>query len=596
VVFSAQKKQHLSEPKEKKRYDFSVRFLTVLVFFGFFTVALFFQMFRWQVLSHDRLASIADSLHTEERGGYLTRGTIYASDGSVLAYDEPAYDIVISVSRDNEDIAHFNENKSELVSDLSKILGEDRVSLANTINEAKSLTYIPLVKGVSIEEKRIIDAQNYYGVTFETSSLRKYPNGSLAAHVLGFVGLDKNGKPEGRYGIEGYYSDDLTGKAGVSRLESDFTGNVTLEGNYESIVSQESKELVLTIDTDVQAKVEEVLKEGIERFDAASGSVIVMNPETGAIIAMANYPTFDPNKYSKVRDVGTYMNKTIADSIESGSVFKPLVIAAGLETEAIKEDFTCIDDKGYLEIGDWRIHTWDRNPDGKLTLGEILSNSNNVCAARVGLEVGKQPLFDFYTKLGIGQHIGINMQGEGNNYMRPASTWGKSDLAVVSFGQAVTATNLQLISAHSTIANDGKRMQPYIVSEVRKGEEVSKYTPFVVSDVMSEETASKVRDLMKFAVENGEARFAFKKKKIDKYHIAGKTGTALIADPKTGTYIPGVTNTLFVGMAPSEDPKMVMLVRVERPRNETLSAYNVLPLWSDIFKEIKGDLGLQEYK
>lgn len=553
-------------------------------------------MFRWQVLSHDRLAAIANSLHSEENDSYITRGTIYAADGTVLAYDEPAYDLVISVSNDEDDQERFNEEKSDLISDLAKILGEERVLMSTKIESASSLSYVPLVKGISIEEKRIIQSKGYYGVTFEPSSIRKYPNGPLAAHVLGFVGLDVEGLPEGRYGIEGYYSDDLIGKAGVSRLESDFTGNVTLEGNYQAIAAQESKNLILTIDTDVQEKVEKILKEGIERYDAASGSVIIMNPETGAILAMANYPTFDPNNYSKVRDVSTYLNKSIADSIESGSVFKPLVVAAGLETKAISDDYTCLDDKGYLEIGDWKIHTWDKNPDGLLTLGEILAQSNNVCAARVGLEVGKQELYDFYTKLGIGQHIGINMQGEGNNYMRPPTTWGKSDLAVASFGQAVTATNLQLISAHSTIANDGKRMQPYVVAGVKKAEEVSSFRPFVVSDVMSEETATKVRGLMYYAAEHGEPRFAFKKRKINKYHIAGKTGTALIADPKTGKYIENATNTLYVGMAPYEDPKFLMLVRVERPKNETLSAYNVLPLWSDIFKEIKGDFGLVEYK
>lgn len=556
-------------------------------------------MFRWQVMSSDRLQELAEGMHTEETGEFQIRGSIYADDGTVLAYDIPAYDLVISVSNDVQDRKEFLDHKDEIIKELVKVLGEDNqlineAFLKDKLKDASALSYLRLIEGITVEKKRLVEKRNYYGVTFEPSSIRNYPNNSLAAHVLGFVGQNEDGEEEGKYGIEGYYSDDLVGKAGVARLESDFTGNVTLEGEYESIKSQESKDITLTIDTSIQAKVEKLLKEGVERYSADLGSVIIMDPETGAIIAMANYPTFNPNQYSKVRDVETYLNNSIADSIESGSVFKPLVIAAALDSNSIDESYICNDDKGYLQIGKWKIHTWDKKADGKLSLGEILAKSNNVCAARVGLEVGEEGIYNYYTKFGIGQFVGINMQGEGNSYMKPFDKWGKADLAVASFGQMVTATNLQVISAHSAIANDGKRMQPYIVAKISNGEDESVYKPFVIADVVSSEVSRKTRELMKYAVDNGEAQYAFRSRKILNYGIAGKTGTALIVDPTSGKYIEGETNTLYVGMAPYQDPKFIMLVRLERPRNRTLSAYNVLPLWADIFNRIKDDFQLVE--
>jgi len=290
---------------------------------------------------------------------------------------------------------------------------------------------------------------------------------------------------------------------------------------YEPVISRGGKDIVLTIDPSIQSKVEEILKEGVRWQRAKSGSVIIMEPSTGKIISMANYPDYNPNEYWRTTSQEILKNKAVSDVYEYGSTHKPITIAIALEEGKITEDYICNDNTGFVKVETEKIYTWNRKADGRLDLSGILEKSNNPCMTRIALETGLQSYYPKLTEFGIGQFIGIGLEDESNSYLKPYEYWTELDLAVTSFGQSISATPLQIISALSVIANDGIRARPYIVSEIREGDDVIKHQPTELSRPISKETARTVTEYMENAVKKGEAREFFNKF-LSEYSIAGK--------------------------------------------------------------------------
>lgn len=580
--------------KVEKKDPFAWHFSIVMFFLGIFILLIFLQIFRLQVLEGDKWSTIAETQYTSRQRSASGRGIIYGANGSVLAIDQPSWDVYATLSSDHRERELFFEHKDAFVAEIAGILEIEKEEISSKIHD--EFYHFLIDTGVSNDKKKALKEANIFGegregfgLYFEKVEKRLYPDGSLLSHVLGFIGKNEAGEDVGNYGVEGYYFGDITGEETFSYEERDALGNIILTVEYEPVISRSGKDIVLTIDPSIQAKVEEVLEDGVRWQRARSGSAIVMDPSTGQIIAMANYPDFNPNEYWRASKSEIYRNKAVSDVYEYGSTHKPITIAIALEENMLDEDYICNDRTGYIKVHNEKLHTWNKKAEGELTLSGILEKSNNPCTARVALETGLQKYYPKLTEFGIGQFVGIGLAEESNSYLKPYEEWTELDLAVTAFGQSISATPLQIISAIGAIANDGSRMRPYIVSEIREGEEIVKYQPSELSQPISKETARTVTEYMENAVREGEARNFFNNFLPD-YDIAGKTGTAEIPRQDGVGYHTDRTNATFVGFAPSKNPEMIMLVKIEEPKLSTFAASTAAPIWVDMFSAIADDL------
>ncbi|MDD3661882.1 MAG: penicillin-binding protein 2 [Candidatus Dojkabacteria bacterium] len=549
---------------------------------------LIMQMYRWQVAGHEKYSEMAQVQYLENSRLPTSRGTILASDGSVLAVDEPLWGVYASISTEERERERFDAQRDEFITTVSEILSVDEDELKQSLTE--DFVYVPIKHGVTGDQKNALEEKGLFGLHFEQEEHRIYPQGSLASHILGFVGKDDDGNDVGVYGLEGYYAGDLLGFEGFKYEEKDSRGNVIITGEYDPVLPREGKNIELTIRPGLQSRVEESLKKGVEDTGAKSGSAIIMDPATGAILSMATYPTYNPNYYWKEKDASVFRNKAISDVYEYGSVNKVLTVSMAVEEGEITKDSICEDLTGSIDVVDHTIYTWDRRADGLLMPKDILRLSNNVCAVKVGQKVGIERMYEYLRKFGIGDFIGIGLQDEATSYLPPLEKWTSVDLATASFGQAISATPLQIISAISTIANDGVRMRPYIVDKIYDDTEVIDIEPEPIGRVISEETAHDVQEMMQEVVRDGDPKWWFDQ--IPNYSIAGKTGTAQIPYEDRYGYYDDRTNVTFVGFSPVHDAQMIMIVRLEEPKTNTLSAYTVVPVWIEIFKAVSLDLGI----
>jgi cell division protein FtsI/penicillin-binding protein 2 len=568
------------------------------------------QAFRWQILESDKFVSIAKQQYTDSGKQTVQRGKILAQDGTILAVDQPIWNIYASLSTDERERKNFFEKKDLFISTVSSILAVESSTIEEKITD--DFVYVPLAKGVDTETKIALETANIFGdeehqkpgfgLYFERALKRVYPNGELASHILGFIGKDSEGEDLGMYGVEGFYFGDITGKEGYTYEEKDSRGNTILTAEYEPVQARSGKDFTLTIKPSIQNKVEGILKKHVEDTRSKSGSVIIMNPKTGEILSMANYPSYNPNEYWRVSDPWIFKNLAIADVYEYGSVHKPITVAIALESGSIDKDYTCNDTTGYLDLYEVtkyadlkgrKIYTWDRRPDGLQKLADMLKNSSNTCIARTALEVDPAYYYNKLKEFGIGNFIGIGLQEESNSYLKSFDEWTRLDIITASFGQGISATPLQVISAISTIANHGTRMRPYIISTISNEEETIKYPPQILSEPISVETADTVAEMMTHVIEDGGISPTYIKQ-LKEYYIAGKTGTAQVAKKDGTGYEDDKTITTFVGFAPADDAKMIMLVRLEEPKNDQYAAGTVVPLWTDIFLNIVHDLEISK--
>lgn len=605
TLYSSQGKTH-KKGSSKKRLDNIYLMGIGLTVFAFIVL---FQIFRWQILEADKFKNLANEQYKTNQIQTAQRGIITASDGTVLAVDEPTWNIYATLSTDSVERSTFFANKEKFIAVISATLGVERSEIESKITD--TFVYAPLKKNVSTEKKKALETANIFGdgtegfgLYFESEERRIYPNGQLAAHVLGFIGQNEAGTQIGQYGLQGYYFGDITGREGYSYEEKDSTGNVILTSEYEPILPREGKDFKLTIVPNIQSKVEQKLEEGVKKTRSKSGSAILMDPQTGAILAMANYPSYNPNEYWRTSEPWILKNRTVADVYEYGSVQKPITIAIALESGAIEKDFTCTDRTGSLDLykatkyADLKgrfIYTWDKKADGTLDISGILQNSNNPCTAQIAL---KTNFADFYSKLkdfGIGQFIGVGLQEETTSYLRPYEQWTKLDLITASFGQGISATSLQVISALSALANDGQRMRPYIISEITDNKETIVIEPKVISEPVSKDTANFVTNALQKAVQEGLLG-GLVSSDLKKYDIAAKTGTAQIAKSDSAGYSKYITNATTVGYAPADSPKLILLVKLEEPEISEFATYTSNLVWRDIFLAIVNDMEIQKRK
>lgn len=556
-----------------------VYFLLSLVVILFFLVL--FKLFCTSVLRHKEFKALANKQHQSSFELPSRRGSIFSSDGFPLASTEVSYLLYAEPKK----IAR----KKEVAIKICGVIGNSNAKKCEKeILEKLSPGnfWLVLQKNISEENKDLLTSKGIEGIGFEKEYQRFYPEGKLAAHVLGFVGESSAGSEEGYFGIEGFYDGDLRGRPGRVVEEKDALGNPIIFGEYKRIPPVQGSELTLTLDRAVQYIVEKKLSIGVKRYGAKSGTVIIENPKTGEILALANYPSFDPKKASS----GTYKNlekfrsSAISETYEPGSVVKAMTVSAGLDLGRI-EVSTTVFDSGPLVVGDRTVDTWDGKHHGQESVSEVLQNSCNVGAALIAQKIGTPDLRKFFLRFGFGSPLGVDLEGEDTGRIKNVNEWYPIDLAAAAFGQGLSVTPLQLVAAFSALANDGVLMKPYVVSSLSDRGSVSVVKPKSLRRVVSGNTSRKMGDLLTRAVSLGESKYFV----LKNYSVAGKTGTAQI--PVEGKYDPSLTNATFVGFFP-KDRQFVMLVLLKEPKTSPYAAETAVPLWMEIANELASSFGI----
>lgn len=544
------------------------KFILTLIFLFFGLVVL--RLFYWQVVKAQELTDMGLSQYGQVITLYPERGEIRTSDGFPIASNKISY-LVFANPKEVKD-------KKKIINFLVPILGTNQASMSASLSMNKF--WVPLGKGINEDTKKKIESLNLDGIGFEKQYTRFYPEGSMAASLIGFLGKDDRGKDKGYFGIEGFYDRLLKGKEGIALGVHDAFGRPILSKINTRTSEINGNSLGLSIQRPVQYLVEAKLKEGIDKYGASSGMVGVINPKTGEMIAMASFPSFDPRSYQNFSE-DLYKNPFISNMYEPGSTFKPIVMSSAFEANVVRPQTKCTVCAGPVEIGGYEIHTWNDKYYKDTNMVEVIQHSDNIGMVFVGEKLGLNKLLDFLKKFGIGDTTGIDLQGEVSPGLKPENSWYSVDLATASFGQGISVTPIELLSAISAIANDGKRMEPHVVSsiETKDGNSI-KIQPKVLDTPISPKTAKIMTEIMINAVEKGEASWT----KLKGYRVAGKTGTASI--PIKGHYDPNKTITSFVGFAPADDPKFVVLVILDKPTASIYGAETAAPIFFDIAKEL----------
>ncbi len=425
-----------------------------------------------------------------------------------------------------------------------------------------------------------LSEHDFAGIRLEETTSRIYPEKSLAAHALGYVGwLDD--KKIGRYGIEGNFESSLAGDLGFFSMEHDTAGQYIGVGSRQFEPATDGESIVLTLDRVIQSAIEDELKDGVTRYGAERGSVIVMNPRTGAILGMATYPTYDPNYYYAINDAKVQLNPIISDIFEPGSVLKPVVMSAAIE-EGLVTPQTTFNDTGPVKVAKYTINTFDGQHHGVQTMTQVLEKSNNIGMVWVGQQLGAETMYDYLRRFGLGEKTGVELEGETQNTLKDPDQWNVATVATSSFGQGVALTPLQILNAINVIANDGTLMQPYIVSRRQPSQgEAEETIPAQVRHVISPATAGDVSAMMVSVIENGVATLA----RVPGYYLAGKTGTAQVPD-ETGAYSPDRKIISFVGFGPIDHPQFSIMIKLDNPSGLSFASGTAAPMFRHIAEKI----------
>lgn len=546
------------------------RISIVFIFILLFLLVIITRLFYWQVLMSEKLSVQAEDQYFLKEEVTARRGEVLFADGQSLATSEKCY-LVFAEPRQIQ-------NEKNFAKKLSPILQMDEATIAARLSQ-KKLYWISLKDKVKREEVETIKALNLAGIGFQEESKRFYPEGSTSAHLLGFVGKDVAGGDRGYFGLEGYYDRELKGRPGFLVVEKDAQGNPILTSSREEFFEENGDTLVLNVDRTVQYILEEKLKEGIERYGAKAGGIILMNPRTGEILGMASYPSYDPENFLDFEEK-RYKNPLISDSFEPGSIFKVIVMAAALDRKVIKPG-TLYREEGPVSIGGYNIKTWDDKYHGEITMTEVLEKSSNVGMVWISSKLRKEATFSYLKKFGFGQKTEIDLEEEISPELRPINEWREIDLATVAFGQGIAVTPIQMVRAVAAIANGGLLVKPWVVKKtIKEDSKVKEMKTQIERRVIKEETAVVLKEMMVSAVENGEAKWST----LPGFRIAGKTGTAQI--PLAGHYDPEKTVASFVGFAPADEPKFVMLVTLREPTASPWGSETAAPVFFDIAKEL----------
>ncbi|MCA9936536.1 MAG: penicillin-binding protein 2 [Ardenticatenaceae bacterium] len=539
------------------------RLWVVLIALIFATVIIVGRLFAFQIVQGKEWAErTSDEMYVIAQP---ERGVIYDRNGAVLAANGSDYQVSVS--------PNIVYDPEELSAALSSILQRPQLEIQAILQE--NIPYYMLEGRVSPEVADLIRTLPYDGVQVDPLPRRFYPQGELMCHILGYVDFDGNGGS----GLEGYYQSDLAGEAAGVVM------NISPLTSQESVIARQGSDLVLTIDRTVQYLVEQSLQRGVQEYAATGGTIIVMEPSTGAILAMASTPCFSPYNFYDF-DEGLLLDPIVSKQYEPGSVMKLITMASALDSGTVTPQSTYYD-AGVLEVGGHLTYNWDRSAPGTVDMTTLLARSLNVGAATLATWMGPETFYNYFQRFGFGKPTGIDLMAEiGGTMALPGSElWTDAQLATNAYGQGLATTPLQMITAVSALANKGYLMQPYLVQERRGPNGTFTHEPTVLSHPISEEAAQQVTTMAVAAVahEVYEAQ-------IDGYTIAGKTGTAQI--PESYGYNPDDTIASFIGWLPADAPEIIVLVKLDRPQVSPWGSTTAAPLFAELAKELVVLLGI----
>jgi len=532
--------------KDEREKWARIRIIMIGTVFGLMFLTVVGRAFYLQILQHEYLVKKADKQHQHRIDLTPARGSILDRNGTTLA-ESIHMDSCYAEPRRIKDVAGT-------AAVLSPILGIPKGELVAKLSANKSFVWIE--RWVTPEVATSVRNMKLPGIGFAPESKRFYPNMEIAAHVVGFTGHD----PNGLEGIELKYDSTIMGNTGYMITERDALGrNISV---MDTVIKDSSpgKSVVLTLDKTIQFITEKELAKAVKENNAKSGMALVMESDTGRVLAMANYPTFNPNSISR-HTTAELRNHVVADSFEPGSTFKIFTIAAAIDSGKIKSTDMYNCENGTYRIADRIIH--DDHPQSRLTVSEILKYSSNIGSAKIGSKMGEETLSSYLRNFGFGSRTGIDLPGESPGNLK--KHWYGVDLAAISFGQGVSLSTVQLVSALSAVANGGNLMRPYLVEQILddSGAVTQKFEPQVIRRVISPETARKITKMMETVTGAGGTGM---NAALDGYRVAGKTGTAQKVDPVTRTYSLTKRIGSFVGFVPADKPKLTIAVIIDEPQ------------------------------
>ena len=552
--------------QSKSRPDVSLsRALLVAAFIGFWMLAVSARLVYLQVSQHSSLTNRARQQQQNALDTTPQRGEVLDRNGRQLARSVQTISLFL-------DPADLDAGQLECTAQqLSNALGFSYAEVSQQLSNAQTTErrFLWIARRLDVDRGNQILALELPGIHPVIEPKRFYPNGSLASHVLGYVGIDG----QGLGGVEHSYNSKIKGEPGELFLEKDATGRA-----YESfeIPAKPGQTVVLTIDQTIQYHAEQALQAAVSRSHAKSGTAIVLDPRTGEILALANAPTFDPNKVSdSIADARS--NWALQNIYEPGSTFKIVAFSAAIDRKLAKPEDHIDCQMGAITVAGRVVH--DHHPFGSLTLVEALAKSSNVGAIKLGIRVGDESMYDYITRYGFGSRTGIELMGETPGILRKVDRWQPSSIGSIAIGQEIGVTPLQMVSAYGAVANDGVRIAPHIVREVRNanGSVLFSAQP-QQRRVINAETAIALRGMLEGVTLHGTA----KKAQLDGYSAAGKTGTAQKIDPRTKGYSATKFVGSFVGFAPVNNPQVAIIVVIDEPAG----AYHGGDVAAPVFREI----------
>ncbi|MBI1733749.1 MAG: transpeptidase family protein [Candidatus Rokubacteria bacterium] len=519
-----------------------------------------------QIVRHGELSAMAERQYSRTLVLHAQRGPIVDRHGAALATSTAA-ESLFAQPRNIGDPVRVAERLAPL---LDMPAAEVHVALVS----GRPFVWLKrrLEPAVAARVKELREP----GLGFLPEPLRLYPNRELAAHVVGFEGVDG-----GLEGVERAWNEELTGRPGKALVGRDALGRDVVSQQVLQM-SAAGHGVMLTIDRTIQYLAEREIDAAYRRTGAKAAMAVAMDPKTGDVLAIAIRPTFNPNTFLDVPSREHWRNRAVTDPFEPGSTFKVILAAAALEEGVVRPDDHIYAENGQITIARTTIHDWKKY--GWLTFGEVLQKSSNIGTIKVGLALGRDRYFRYMSRFGFGALTGVGLAGESRGQLREPARWSALSLPTMSIGQEVSVTALQMVSAFGAIANGGTLMQPRLVRAVfdPQGREVRRFEPRAVRQVVSPQTARTLTRLLVGVVDGGTGRNAA----IPGYEVAGKTGTAQKLDPATKRYsrAPGVLS--FVGYVPADDPKLVMLVMLDEPKTEKWGSEAAAPIFSAIGREV----------
>ncbi len=524
------------------------------------------RAFELHLTDNQRLSRLVKTQYKRKVVVAPKRGNISDTHGETLALDLKVDSIYAS--------PHLVETSKTVAQNLGSALGISPDIVFKRVDDPKK-KFVWIKRRVSKEESEKVKKLQLPGVGMLSEYKRFYPNGTMAANLIGAVGLDARALS----GLELYWEDILKSEDPPLLVEQDAKGRSY--SPYALVGLEHPKEIVLTLDKTVQYLAERELKDAVEQAKAQGGVAIVLEPQTGTILAMAVHPTFDPNEYQDY-ELKNWRNRAITDVFEPGSIFKAFTMAAALELGAIQPNQKLHCENGSMKVGKYTIH--DHHGYGLLSLSEIIKYSSNICSYKLAGRVGKKPFHQFLQDLGFGAKTGIEIPGEQPGIFSSLKNLSPVQLGTMGFGQGISATPLQIAMAYGAIANGGSLMKPYLIKEIRdtKGFVLKKFEPQMIRRIMSEKTASQLTQYLETVVEKGGTGTAAH---IEAFPVAGKTGTAQKVMEGQKGYAKNKYLASFVGFAPVQKPRLVVLVSIDEPQGAYYGGLVSGPVFKKIMEQ-----------